>query len=420
MLDDRQVVLTGMGVASPIGVGVDAYARSLSKRHSGVRRLEIAPVGRQSVDFGGEVLDFEPKQHVKPRKSLKVMCRETQLAFAAAAMATDVAGLPPGSYDPDRFGVIFGSEFFYFEPEELIDTYRHCSLDGEFHFDHWDERAIGDMNPLWLLRYLPNMPACHVGIYHDARGPNNTIVLGEASGLLALIEAAHAIGRGMADAMIVGSVGSRLPITARAFRGEEVLSHRTDDPASACRPFDADRDGIVNAEGAAAVVLETAASAQARGATVIARFLAGAAAFESPQAKQRTGAAIAGAIRQTLGQAGCEPGEIGHVNAHGASTPVDDALEARAIADTLGDVPVTAPKSFFGNAGSGCAVLEFVATLVALRDGDTPVTLNYESPDPRCPVNVVHGEPAPLRSRLAMVLSQSSTGQAAAVLLGGA
>jgi 3-oxoacyl-[acyl-carrier-protein] synthase II len=417
MSTEREVVITAMGIVSPIGIGQERFWESLTTGRSGARRLDLfAACGRPPI--GADVSDFDPKQYVKPRKSLKVMSRDIQLGFTAADLACAAAGVKEHPLDPERSGVVFGADMIACELNELIDPYRVCMPEGPFQMNHWGGHALAEMYPLWMLKYLPNMPACHIGIFHDLRGPNNTLVLGEVSSLAALAEATQAIRRGQADAMITGGVGSRVQPMIWAHEQALEFSQRADDPAAACRPFDAERDGMLNGEGSAAFVLETRASAQARGAKVLARVVASASAFE-PQTRGRplAGDAIRRVLRSALEQAGMRPSDVGHVNAHGMSTRHDDRIEAQAIREVLGEVPVTAPKSFFGNLGAGSGAVEMAATVLAFEHGQIPPTLNYEHPDPECPVNVVAGRPLPSTAGTAVVLNHSRLGQAVAVVL---
>ena len=421
MVQSREVVITGAGVVSPIGIGLEAFWTALVECRSGVRPLTMDDECSLSVAFGGRVTDFDPKQYVKPRKSLKIMCREIQTGFAAAGLAMDDAALPAGAVEPERMGVVFGSEMLYGDIAELRDAYSGCIVDGKFDFDLWGKQAMNNLYPLWMLKYLPNMPACHIGIAHDARGPNNSIALAEVSSLLAVSEAASVIGRGMADVMIAGGTGSRLSMTGLVWRSDYNLSHRTLDSASASRPFDASRDGMVNGEGAGAFVMESRQHALARGARVWARVLGWGSAFE-PRRNGRLGqgAAIGAAITVALRSAGLQADDVGHVNAHGLSTREDDPVEARAIREALGDVPVTAPKSFFGNLGAGGGAVEMAASVLSLADGRVPVTLNYQEPDSNCPINVIRDRPHQTDKHIAVVLNQTRTGQAVAVVIAGA
>jgi 3-oxoacyl-[acyl-carrier-protein] synthase II len=413
-----EVVITGIGVVSPIGIGFEEFERALAQGQSGVRRLGIFDTDEFPVRIGAQVIDFDAKQYVMPRKSLKVMSRSIQLAFAAAQMAAAQARIATPEVSPDRFGVVFGADWIQVEPEELIDAFRRCIRDEQFDFARWDERAIGELYPLWMLKYLPNMPACHIAIAQDARGPNNTIVLAEASSLLAVAEGARVIERGLADVMIVGGTGSRIHPLDWAFRDEVLHSPRHENPEQVSRPFDAHRDGMVYGEGAAAVILESRQHAEARRAKILARILGFASTFEACTPGQPFhGHAIRAAITQSLRAAQIDRADIGHVNAHGLSTVHHDRAEASAIRDTLGDVPVTALKSFFGNLGAGSGTVEMIGSLLALQTGQVPFTLNYERPDPTCPINVVHGKPLPTEHKTALVLNHTSMGQAVAMVL---
>ena len=416
MSGKREVVITGVGVVSPIGIGGDAMWASLAAGISGIRLIDLFDASSLSVRFGGQIPDFDPKLYVRPRKSLKVMSREIQLGFAAADLAMSDAGLAAGSVDPERFGVVFGGDMIYADLEDLESTYRRSIAGGSFDFLQWSEAIHEELHPLWLLKHLPNMTASHIAIAHDARGPNNSIVLGDVSGLLAIAEAMSVIQRGWADVMLTGGTACRLHPTALVARGDALLSHRTDDCRRASRPFDLHRDGLVNGEGAGVLVIEAREHALARQARIRGRLLGTASRCES-RARHHglTGSSLRQAIQAVLASTGLAPGDIGHVNAHGASTVEMDRVEASAIAAVLGNVPVTAPKSFFGHLGAASGTVELVASVLGLERGLVPHTLNYETPDPLCPVQVVSGEPLAGRPPTAVAVNLCSTGQAAVV-----
>jgi 3-oxoacyl-[acyl-carrier-protein] synthase II len=418
MSHPRDIVITGLGVVSPIGIGCAAFWKALAAGTSGIRPVDLFDVSSLEVRFGGQIPDFDPKHYVRPRKSLKVMSREIQLGFAAAELALADAGIAPGSVEPGRFGVVFGNDMIYADLEDLEQTYRRSSRSGRFDFRLWSEAIHEELHPLWLLKHLPNMTASHVAIAQDARGPNNSIVLGDVSGLLAVAEAASVIRRGWADVMLAGGTGCRLHPTALVARGDALLSHRAADFKAACRPFDRDRDGMVNGEGAAVLVLESREHAHRRAAAIRCE-LAGTASRCEPRARREgiSGASLRQAIRAACTAAGLPPAGVGHVNAHGVSTVEMDRAEARAIHAELGDVPVTAPKSFFGHCGAGGGAVELVASILGLERGLVPPTLNYRTVDPECPVNVVRGEPLAGRPGTAVKVNLCSTGQAAAVVI---
>ncbi len=416
--DQGNVVITGMGVVSPIGIGIAAYWESICQQLSGVSVLPTREAIDRPVRIGAAVRDFDAKQYVKPRKALKVMCREIQTGYTAARFAVEQAQLGADQYTPERLGVVFGSEMFYCDPKDRTDVYGCCLEDGEFLLNRWGEAAMSKMYPLWMLAYLPNMTACHIGICNDARGPNNTICQGEASSLLAMIEAISIIRRGDADVMITGGSSSRLSVTHSLYRGFQRMSPRIEFPEEACRPFDAARDGFVAGEGAAAFVFENESHARARGAKVLARVRGWGMSFGNGDEVEPTRRlAISRSIEKALDRAGFEANEIGHVNAQASGLVFEDAVEAQAIQKVLNDVPVTAPKSFLGDLGPGGGAVEMVASVQALGAGQVPVTLNYSQPDPDCPVRVVHGQPLTAEHPTAVVLSQSQTGQAVALAL---
>jgi len=414
----REIVITGLGVVSPIGIGNEGFWTSLREGRSGVRSLALFNGQDLPATIGGQVCDFYPEPYVRPRKSLKVMSRDIRLAFVAADFACSEAGFDSNPVDPERLGIVFGADMISCDLNEIEDAYRGCLVDGEFDFGRWGYQAMAEMYPLWMLKYLPNMPACHIGIAHDARGPNNSLTLGEVSSLSAVIEAMRVIERGQADAMIAGGTSCRLHQSVWVRQRAYWPSQRRDDPAGASRPFDADRDGMVHGEGSAVFILENRQHAEARGAKILARILGHACTFEPRRRGQALrGRAIRTAIRGALQDAGLQPADIGHVNADGLSTQLDDELEAQAIRDTLGDVPVTAPKSYFGNLSAGTGAVEMAASVLGLQKGLVPPTLNYERPDPDCPVNVVHGRPMENTTPTALVLNQSRVGQSVAMIL---
>jgi len=416
MAAPTDIVITGIGVVSPVGVGRQAFWEAVASGAGGIRPITGFDASGLAVRFGGQIIDFDPKLCVRPRKSLKVMSRDIQLGFAAADLAVADAALAAGAVEPGRVGVVFGGDMIYADIEDLESTYRLATAGGVFDYHRWAEAIQQEVHPLWLLKHLPNMTASHVAIAHDARGPNNSIVLGDVSGLLAIAEAASVIRRGWADVMIAGGTGCRLHPTAMVARGAAQLSHRGNDFASACRPFDLHRDGLVNGEGAGAVILESREHAMRRGASIIGRILATSSRCE-PRARHDgvSGAALRQAIRAAREAAGLEPRDVGHVNAHGLSTIEMDRAEARAIVAELGDVPVTAPKSSFGHLGAGGGVVEMLASVLGLAAGIVPVTRSYRTPDPQCPVNVVHGVPLAGRPATALAVNACSTGQAVAV-----
>lgn len=415
----REVVITGVGIVGPLGVGRQAFSSALAEGRSGIDRIRQFDPSALPVQIGGEVRDYDAKQYVKPRKSMKVMSRDIQIAFGAAELAWEEAGLGEGNVDPERLGVVLGSDFIYGDIEDLEGPYRSCLVNSQFNFERWGEHALSEMYPLWMLKYLPNMAACHIGISHDGRGPTNSITLGDVSSLLALDEALRVIERGAADVIISGGMGSRLHPTALVYRSRDRLSHRNDAPQQAPRPFDARRDGMVNAEGAAMLVLESREHAQRRGAKILGRLVSASSRFQPglPNGHLAPAQAIRVSLATALQAAVLEPSRLGAIFAHGVATHERDRAEAQAIADVAGNVPVTALQSYQGNTGASSGAMAIVASVLALEKREIPRTLNYQEPDPECPINIVAHEPAPLAEPTLAVLGHNATGQAVTVVV---
>ena len=419
-----RVVITGVGVVSPVGIGKEAFWANLLAGKSGIGYLRSLPADGLPTKLAAEIPDFDPLQYVRHKKFIKVMSRDIQLGVSAAALAMRDAGLKKGSIEAERLGVEFGAGRISTTPDELVEAVRHCSgVEHEFQYTRWGGNSMGDIAPLWMLRQLPNMPACHVSIEFDAQGPNNTITSRDSSALLALAEAVRVIERDAADVMLVGACGSNVhPVDITKFCLYETLSRREDDPSRACRPFDFDRDGTIVGEGAAAFVIENYEHAVRRGADIYAEILAvGAGCDGAGYANGAGGTGLVRAIQSALRQANLDPKQLGHINAHGKSTQRDDLVEARAYHRALGPaaerIPVIALKSYFGHFDAGAGAVELAGSVLALQQGVVPFTLNYEVPDPRCRLNVIHHQPIREHFGTALSVNRTSIGQSAACLL---
>jgi 3-oxoacyl-[acyl-carrier-protein] synthase II len=418
----RRAVLTGLGVVSPIGVSAAAYWESLRQGQSGIRPIQNFDPSGLPVQIAGEVRDFDAKQFLdkKDRKSLRVMARTIQLAVAAAQMAMDDCGVDKEKLDPTRFGVEFGAGLIATELEELgvaAQVSTNCQP-AAVDLERWGEQGITAIPPLWMLKYLPNMLACHVSILHNAQGPNNSITESEVASLLAIGEAFRIMSRDGADFFLVGGGESRLnPLSLARQCLFQPLSRRNDDPSKAVRPFDRRRDGFVIGEGSTVVVLEELEHARRRGGRIYAELVGFGAAFD----RGKTGAGLARAVGTALVEAGIGPDEVDHVNAHGVSTVEADAWEARGIAEVFGSckepVPVLAAKSYFGNLGAAGGITELIASLLALQHAVLPPTLNYEEPDPACPIAVAAGSFRPVQKPYIVKVGFTDMGQCAALVV---
>jgi 3-oxoacyl-[acyl-carrier-protein] synthase II len=360
---------------------------------SGIRPIRQFDTLALPVHFAGEIDNFDPRNYLdrKERKRLNIMPRTIQLAVAAAQLAMDDSQIDPRKIDPRRFGVEFGAGTISGELVELGPAARLSSngVPRSVDLQKWGEQGLASIPPTWMLNHVPNMPACHISILHDARGPNNSVTQTDAASLLALGEAYRIVARGNADLMLVGGADSKLnPVGMVRQCLFSPLSRRNDAPAEACRPFELRRDGIVLGEGAGVFLLEEYEHACRRGARIYGEVVGFGATFD----KGRTGHGLARAIERALAEARLGVADLDHINAHGYSAVDLDIWEARGIGEVIGEkcrsIPVFAPKSYFGNLSAGSGTTELAASLLALEHNLLPATLNYEIPDPECALNV--------------------------------
>ncbi|QDT17974.1 beta-ketoacyl-[acyl-carrier-protein] synthase family protein [Alienimonas californiensis] len=401
----RRVVITGIGVVSPLGIGVQSFLEALKAKRSGVDVItDVMDASAAPGNVGGEIPGFDdgvtkeamPK---KQRKFIKVMCREIELGVVSALHAVEHSGLDLDAIDRSRMGVDFGANLMFSPPHVLAEPAVVCcdprpteahesGLVPRFDLDRWGSQGMKMLEPLWLLNYLPNMPACHIGIALDARGPSNSLTMGGASGNLALSEAARIIERGRADVMVAGTTGTHLhPVRTLNVELFGDLADGDGPPGSWCKPWDAHRSGQVVGEAACTVILEEREHAEARGATIYGELLGfGSGCVSTLNATGQLAKAYAVAGRAALRDADLSPADLGHVNGHGVGTRDADAEECRGLSDLLAGapVPITGLKGFTGNAGSGSGVQELVASLLMLREGLIPVCLNHDSADGDC------------------------------------
>ena len=421
----RRAVITGIGVISPIGMDVSSYWRSLTEGQSGVRSISYMDVSLYDCKIAANVPNFNEKYarevfkaNRDHAKSLKVMARTIQMGVTAAQFAMLDAGMTKGKIDPTRIAVEFGAAIVH---TDLDDVARACKIStpadtGKVDFATWGERGLKEIPPLWMLKYLPNMPSCHVSIQHDIQGPSNTITVADASSLLALGEAYRILNRDLVDYVLVGGTESKItPLNfARQSLYQPLTKTGNATPEKALRPFDRDRDGTVLGEGAAAYGLEELESARARNAKIYAEVCGFAAGCD----RDRQGKILARIMRRAMDEAGITPADVDHVNAHGLGTVESDLWEARAIRDVFGDsVPVVGYKGYLGSLGPAASVLEMLGSILALKEGRLPPTLNCDHPDPSCGLAVHNRGLRKVSKPYALKLSFSDMGQAGAVVL---
>ncbi|MDM4014419.1 beta-ketoacyl-[acyl-carrier-protein] synthase family protein [Roseiconus lacunae] len=424
----RRVVITGTGVISPLGNDPQGLVTRLRSLESGIAPLTQVPHGvlpfdsaAEASEFTGDISEYGPmdkKLQRTIRKGSKVMCREIEMGVAAAQLAMHDSAINDGEVDRARFGVVYGSDYIMSLPQEFAAGIAKClDQDGNFEFEKWGELGKPEVNPLWLLKYLPNMPASHIAIYNDLRGPNNSITVREASAGAAIAEAYSTISRGHADVLTVGATGSRIhPLRSLHAAMQETLAGEQDDPTMMSRPFAEGRDGSVLGEGAGAMVCESLEHAQGRGATILGEVVGyGSSAVGPLGGKAFLRTAIANVLRAALGEE--DPKAIGHIHAHGLGTVECDAQEAAAIADVFGDAakqpPVTTAKGHFGNLGAGGGMVETIASLISLGGELFPIR-NADPLASDCPINACLNDSTPAGDQFINV-NVTPQGQASAI-----
>ncbi len=405
----RRVVITGLGVIAPNGTGKQAFWEACVKGVSGagpVTRFDTEDFG---VKIACEVKDFAPADFMEQRDARR-SDRFTQFAVASAVEAADMAGWSSAiPTDPARTGVMIGSGIGGIE---TLESQHKVLL----------ERGPSKMSPFTVPLLMSNGASGSVAMRYGLRGPNLAAVSACATGAHAIGEAARMIRTGYAEAMIAG--GSEAPITPLAFGAFAcmgALSRRNDDPQRASRPFDADRDGFVIAEGAAVVVLEERDAAIARGAEILAEVSGYAATCDAHHLTQPDpeGTGAVAAMRQAIADGGVTPGDVGYINAHGTSTPFNDKIESLAIRSVFGSdaPPVSSTKSATGHLTGASGAIEAVFSIQALRTGTLPPTINHDTPDPECDLDYIPNDARELSVEFVLSNSFGFGGHNACLLL---
>jgi 3-oxoacyl-[acyl-carrier-protein] synthase II len=375
----RRIWITGIGVVTPIGTGVDAFRAGLRRAQSPVKRIDRFDPSPFRSQVAAQVDDFDPI-HWMPPKTARQLDRFSQFGMVTGRLALDDAGLRPGDAgapDPDRIGIYLGSALggIAFAEEQHV---------------RYMEKGIRQVAPTLALAVFGGAAPANLGIALDVRGPILSTANSCASGGVALGEALGDLREGRVDAAIAG--GSEIPLSPLAFGAFDIIralsAGYNDDPGHAARPFDAGRDGFVMGEGAALLVLEEAEAAERRGATPYAEVLGYGATSDAYHMVQprADGREAARAATIALDDGGVEPGEIDYVNAHASSTPIGDVAEARAITTALGEraatVPVSGTKALYGHPLGASGAIEAAICALAIRDGWAPATVNLVAPEP--------------------------------------
>ncbi len=439
-MNRRRVVITGLGVVCPVGLGIQQAYEALLAGQSGIRRIQAFDPGGFDSQVGGEVIELKMSDYVPKgyRKATKVMARDIELAVVAAYEAVKDAGLrtrcmvernemPDGAaIDPTRFGANIGAGLICADLTELAGALATATDEtNEFNIRVWGREGMNNLTPLWLLKFLPNMLACHVTIVHDAQCASNTITCGEASSHLAIGEAFSTIAYGAADICICGGAESKMnPMgLMRQSLLKRLVPDHNDRPTTACRPFDVAHNGTVISEGGGLIILEEYEHAKARGARIYGEMLGfgAGACTKSWSAPDSDGRAVGIAATKALKNAGVAPDQIDLIVPFGSGIPAYDLSEARGLTSALGtragEIPTLAIKGAVGNNGAGSGAIDFALAVMAAHSGKIPASQGVEKADPQCGLNPIIGKPIELKPQAVLSTAYAlSGGQTASIV----
>lgn len=407
----RRVVVTGMGCISPVGNTVMETWESLLAGRSGAGPITLFDASRHKTRFAAEVKGFDAASVFGNREARK-MDRFAQFATAATLEALEQAGLKIDASNRDRIGILIGTGIGGIGTlMEQVEVMR----------ERGPERVSPFLVPMMISDSAAGMLAIRIG----ARGPNMALATACASGNNAIGEAMEMIRRGVADVMIAGaSEASLVPLAMAGMNVMGALSTRNDDPLTASRPFDRDRDGFLMGEGAGILVLEEIEHAQARGANILCELIGYGTTDDAHHisAPAENGAGAAMSMKLALEDADLQATDIDYINAHGTSTPLNDKSETAAIKTVFGEqaynIPISSTKSMTGHLLGASGAVEAVFTILAMREGIVPATINYQTPDPECDLDYVPNQPRKVAIRRAMSNSFGFGGHNATLIFG--
>ncbi|ABM79337.1 beta-ketoacyl-ACP synthase II [Prochlorococcus marinus] len=398
MEDLHRVVITGLGAVTPIGNTVADYLEGLKTANNGVGAISLFDASAHACRFAAEVKDFDPTGFLEAKES-KRWDRFSKFGVVAAKQAVADAGLSIEEENASRIGVIIGSGVGGLL---TMETQAHVL----------NEKGPGRVSPFTVPMMIPNMATGLAAIALGAKGPSSAVATACAAGSNAIGDAFRLLQLGKADVMVCGGAEASItPLGVAGFASAKALSFRNDDPATASRPFDAERDGFVIGEGSGVLVLETLEHAKNRDATIHAEIVGYGMTCDAHHITSPTPGGVGGAeaIRLALKDGQLEPTSVDYINAHGTSTPANDSNETAAIKNALGErayqIPVSSTKSMTGHLLGGSGGIEAVACVLALQHGMVPPTINYLNPDPQCDLDYVPN--IAREHRLSVVLSNS-------------
>lgn len=408
----RRVVVTGMGMLTPVGRDVESSWRALCEGRGGVGPITLFDASSFPTRIAGEVKAFRLSDYRPDAERWREYSRTSQFALAAATQAVAHAGLADARLDRARFGVYLGSGEGQQDFGRFVELLYQSTCNGRVDTTRFTSLGLRTLHVTREAEQEPGGPAGHLASVFGARGPNATCQTACAASAQAIGEASELIRRGDADVMLAGGTHSMVhPFGVTGFIRLTAMSTRNDDPARASRPFDRDRDGFVLGEGGGVMVLEELEHAKARGAVIHGEFAghcSTADAFRLTDSHDEGRGAIA-AMRGALADAGLDSSDVGYINAHGTSTQSNDSIETLAIKRVFGDaayrVPISSTKSMTGHLVSAGGAVEAIASLLAIRDGILPPTINLERHDPDCDLDYIPHRAR--ESKVDVVLSNS-------------
>ena len=408
----KRVVITGMGMVTPLGHNVADTWKNLASGTSGVRPIMSFDPAFFPTRIAAEVQDFDPRAYMN-EKALRSLDRPDGFAVAAGRMAFEDSGIDLDSVDRERVGIYMGAGMFHYETQDLLDAAAaSMSEKNTFSEEKFGDDGYRRIFPLWVIRNLNNMALCQIAIQHRIQGPNATFGSMAEAGAQALGEAVRCIQNEEADIVLSGGSSFKIcPNSLARFVLLDILSKNNDAPEKACRPFDMHRDGTVLGEGAGIVVLEGLEHARARGARIHAELdgygCAGGGGRLSGAEQWREG--ISASMRAALAESGLAPNDIDCINAGATGDPDEDAFEAEAIHDVFGDyarrIPVHSNKSMIGHLMAAAEPVDVISSVLAIQHQRIPPLLNHQGVDPMCNLNLVRNEAK--RNKMDAVLSNS-------------
>ncbi len=423
----RRVVVTGLGIVAPNGLGKDAFWSACVNGRSGVGPIQSFDAKNHPVTIAGEVPDFDVTPFIpsSQRKSLKIMGRAMRFAVGAAGLSLQDSGLDLDRENPERVGVVMGTGLVPVDlPEITPRLLDACDENGSLRSERLGQGGIEGLFPLWILKYLPNMVAAHISMALNAQGPNNTITTACAAGTQAVGEAARLISRGDAEIVFAGGADSRIdPFMILAYTALGALSRAHRAPQEVSRPFDGARDGFVLGEGSGVLVLEELEHARKRRATIYAEVLGMGTTFDAYAVTKPDPEARGAyrAIRDALRDSRVDHRDVDYINAHGTSTRLNDLMETTAVKRAFGEgakmLPLSSIKSMVGHLIGAAGAVEAVALALTLARGVLPPTINHTQPDPECDLDYVPNDARERRIKTAVSTSFGFGGQNAAVVM---